>query len=296
MSPEPPNPFDQACRGLLRRGRVELLCWLLKVPAASLRFVRWLDTHLTVPGQPERIGDTIAHVLRVDQNHFPWAIPVEFQVAPDALMFGRVMVNEGLVWMLEKPSEEAGDRFNLQAVVVNLTGVGRSARRMSWLPDAGTFLETIEWNLAALDANAILEQVASGEVPRELLAWVSLMQNGGEPATIQRWLEVAAQESDPRRKADLALVELFADLTDRTDVWKKALEGFNVIESITYNRWVAKAKIEDVLGFLEGRFGPVPAETKEKIEATTSLEELRRLVTLAAKAGSLDEFRKTAGV
>src|SRR4051794_7842796 len=143
VSAEPPNPFDQACRGLLRRGRVELLCWLLKVPTASLRFVRWLDTHLTVPGQPERVGDTIAHVLRVDQNHFPWAIPVEFQVAPDALMFGRVMVYEGLVWMLEKPSEEAGDRFNLQAVVVNLTGVGRSARRMSWLDDAGTFLETI---------------------------------------------------------------------------------------------------------------------------------------------------------
>src|SRR5437764_3535522 len=114
------NPFDHASRGLLRRARPPLLYWLLKLSQAQVSFVRWLDTHLTVPGQPERVCDTIAHVLRADQNHYPWATPVEFQVAPDALMFGRVMVYEGMIWMLEKPSEEAGDRFNLQAVVVNL--------------------------------------------------------------------------------------------------------------------------------------------------------------------------------
>lgn len=35
-----PNPFDQACRHLPRRGGLLLLAWLLRISASSLRFVR----------------------------------------------------------------------------------------------------------------------------------------------------------------------------------------------------------------------------------------------------------------
>ena len=127
----PPNPFDQACRYLLRRGGAPLLCWLARMAAAAVRFVRWVDTRLTLPGQPERVGDIIAHVQRLDQEGVPWAVPVEFQVEPDSQMFGRLLVYQGLIWLLEKPTELTGDRFWLQSVVVNLTGVGRTGRRMA---------------------------------------------------------------------------------------------------------------------------------------------------------------------
>src|SRR2546430_393944 len=117
------------------------------------------------------------------------------------------------------------------------------------------------------------------------------MQKGGEPATIQRWLQIADQESDPLRKADFALVVLFADLTGRTEVWEKALEGFNVIESITVNKWKAEAavktRIADLLRFLEARFGSLPAEAKSKIEATASLDVLGRWIDLAGLATTL---------
>jgi hypothetical protein len=290
------NPFDHASRGLLRRASPALLWWLLKVSPSQAQFVRWLDTRLTVPGQPERVCDTIAHVLRVDQDFYPWAIPIEFQVAPDGRMFGRALVYEGMVWLGEKPAQERGDRFDLMPVIVNLTGVGQCGRRMLWQPGAESTLLPIEWNLETLDANFLLDQIVSGKAPRELLAWLSLMKNGNDPGTIKRWLEVASLERDPYRKADLALVEVFANLTGGTEVWEKALEGFNVIESVTVNKWKAQAVAKSLLGILEKKFSPVPAEVQTKIEATTALDVLQHWVILAATTDSMDSFRRGAGV
>jgi hypothetical protein len=290
------NPYDHGSRRLLRRAGVALLCWLLKVTLSQMSFVRWLDTHLTLPNQPERVCDTIAHVQRLDQDGFPWAIPVEFQVAPDPLMFGRALVYEGMTWLQEKPSEEAGDRFDLLPVIVNLTGVGRCARRMPWLPGAETTLGPIEWNLETLDAQVILEQAARGEAPLALLAWISLMKKGGEPGTMRRWREVAELETNPARKADLALVVVFAQLTGCRDAWKKALEGFNVLESITVNEWKAEAEVRTLIAVLERKFPPVPDEVRAKIEVTTTLDVLQRWIVAAAVADSLDAFRREAGI
>jgi len=72
----PPNPFDQACRYLLRRCPA-LLLWLLDATEEVL-FIRWLNAKLTIPGFPERENDMIAHVRRQDQGGQPWAIPIEF--------------------------------------------------------------------------------------------------------------------------------------------------------------------------------------------------------------------------
>jgi len=296
MSAETRNPYDHGSRGLMRRARPALLCHLLKTPASQTRFMRWLDTRLVVPGQPERVCDTIAHVLRMDQGGFPWAIVIEFQVEPDERMFGRALGYESMIWLAEKPTDLAGDRFDVLSVVVNLTGIGRCGRRMLWLPGAETTLGPIEWNLQTLDATVILEQVARGEAPLELLAWCSLMQKGNQPGTIKRWLEVADLETDPVRKADLALVVVFAQLTGHERTWHKALEGFNVIESVIVNEWKAESKAEDIVDFLQGRFDSIPEDLAAKIRQTTALDVLKRWVVLAAKTDSLDAFRRDAGI
>ena len=96
-------------------------------------------------------------------------------------------------------------------MVVNLTGRGDSARRMT--------LGTTEWtltprelNLSTLDAAAVLEEVAHGQAPREVLAWIPVLKNGGEDATIRRWLEIAGAETDLNRRGDYALARVFARL------------------------------------------------------------------------------------
>ena len=180
----PPNPFDQACRYLLRRCPA-LLLWLLDATEERVLFIRWLNTKLTIPGFPERENDMIAHVRRQDQGGKPWAILIEFQAEPDPLMFGRFLVCEGLIWLLEKPTEHPGDRFNLLGLVVNLTGIGAAGQAMSWAEGKGTAIQPIERNLQSFRASDALDQIAAGQAPRAALALIPLMIGGGEPGMIQ---------------------------------------------------------------------------------------------------------------
>jgi hypothetical protein len=310
------NPFDKACRHLLRRSGTPLLCWLLRVAPEALAFVRWLDTRLTLPDSPERVGDTIAHVRRLDQGGVPWAVPIEFQTEADARMFGRLLVYEGLLWLLEKPTDLPGDRFEMQSAVVNLTGVGRTARRMVWGEGAGTSLEPSEWDLETLDAGTILDQITAEQAPRALLVWIPLMKRGAEAAIMQRWLEIAAKETDPQWRSDLALAVLFAELTGCQDAWRRALEGFNVRKSVVVSQWQAEARAEGLAeGLAEGRaegqaagraealrdvltarFGDLPADLAAKLTEPHTLDVLRNWTILAGRTGTLEQFRQEAGV
>jgi hypothetical protein len=298
------NVFDSTSRYVARRSGAPLLLWFLSLPADVCRFVGWLQTTLVVPGQPERVADTIAHVQRLDQGGAPWAVPVEFQSEPHPLMFGRLLVYEGLLWQLEKPTELTGDRFQLQTVLVHLTGSRRVGQRMVWREGAGTSLEPIEWHLETLNAAEVLDQVARGLAPRAVLVWISLMQQGDEEGIIQRWLELANAETDVQWKADLALVLVFAELAGRREVWGRALEGYNVKESAVVNEWKAEAraegkaegKAEAVCDLLEERFGALPEEVRAKIRANRAGEVLRRWLLLAARADTLEQFRQEAGI
>jgi hypothetical protein len=291
----PPNPFDQACRYLLRRCPA-LLLWLLGATQEKVLFIRWLTTKLTIPGFPERENDMIAHVRRQDQGGKPWAIPTEFQVEPDALMFGRFLVYEGLVWLLEKPTEHPGDRFNLLGLVVNLTGIGTTGQDMDWGEDRGTGLKPIERNLQSYSASDVLDQIVAGKAPRAALALIPLMIGGKEPGTMQRWREVAEPETDLQWRADFCLACGLAELTGCQEDWETTLEGFVVRQSVVVNEWKAEASGRMLCVVLKGRFGPLPDEVAGRIARTTDINLLERWGTLAGEASTLEEFRQKASL
>ena len=107
-----PNPYDQACRYLLRLCPVPLLAWLLRLAPAQIDFVEWLDTQqIPWPGQPDRTCDTVAHLRDQRRGGLPWAVVVEFQIDPDELMFGRGLSYLGELWRACKPTPHRGDRF-----------------------------------------------------------------------------------------------------------------------------------------------------------------------------------------
>lgn len=145
-----PNPFDQASRYLAKLEPPGLLGWLLRLPADQMRFRGWLDARrISFPGELDRTCDTVAVLEDAARGGVPWALPVEFQIEPDPLMFGRLLGYLGSLWVELKPSAERGDRFQVGAVVVNLTGRGNTAQTMDW-PEAGllTRLGVVERNLA----------------------------------------------------------------------------------------------------------------------------------------------------
>jgi hypothetical protein len=239
-----PNPFDQASRYTAKLDPLGLLRWLLLRLAATIHFRLWLDARtLPFPGHPDRTCDTVAGLVDDAAPDRWWALPIEFQHAPDPEMFGRLLEYLGRLWRELRPPGPPSNRFDVAAVVVNLTGRGQSSRRMK-LGKTGleTALQVGECNLEQEDAAATLRGIARRRVARCILPWIPLMHGGGEAAIIAQWKRVAEAEPDARRRADyggLALV--FAELAACRLEWKSALEGWNVEQSVQVLEWQAQA-------------------------------------------------------
>ncbi|HEY7310371.1 MAG TPA: hypothetical protein VH643_13485 [Gemmataceae bacterium] len=303
----PPNRFDQASRYAAKLDAVGFLAWLLREDPVEVRFRLWLDARtLPFPGDPERTCDTVAWLSDPDPA-VEWALPIKFCLEPDGELLGRLLVYLGQLWLERRPTDAGGERFAVGAAVVNLTGRGRTSRTMI-LRQTGvrTNLEVGERDLCDEDAAALLDAIAAGRISRCLLPRIPLMHGGDETSIIQRWIELASQEADSRRRGDyggLALV--FAEAARRLPIWKDALKEWNVIESQQVLEWMAmgeakgelKSSINSLLTVLATLFPPgAPADLEGVIRATTDQEQLRNWLLLAVKSNSLDTFRQAAGL
>lgn len=307
----PPNRFDQASRYTAKLDAVGFLCWVLREDAAELRFRTWLDTRtLPFPGEPERTCDTVAWLADADPS-VEWAVPIEFLLEPDGAMFGRLLVYLGQLWLEKRPTEAGKERFSVGAVVVNLTGRGRTSTTMN-MRQTGirTSLEVVERNLCDEEAAAVLDAIAEGRASRCLFPWIPLMHGGAEAGIIQRWIELASQEADSQRRGDyggLALV--FAEAAKRLPAWKEALKEWNVIESQQVLEWInmgraegeahgeVKGKADALLRVLARRFPPgATPEMTAAIYAAQNAVRLEAWLDLAATTNSLDSFRQSAGL
>jgi hypothetical protein len=301
------NYFDQASRFAARLDAVGFLGWALRLRPEQYAFRRWLDTrNVPFPGGTDRTGDTVAWLDDPTTNLTPWAIATEFQIEPDPLMFGRMLVYLGNLWLAVKPDTERGSRFNLGAVVINLTGTGHASRRMEW-PSSGltTHLGITERNMAHENADELLAGIEGGEWSRGMLPWLPLMTGGDDKDIIERWKRIAETEPDSRLRSEyggLALV--FANAAERKTIWTQALKGWNVKESSVVNEWIQEGRAEGqrleraaaVIAVLEARFEQVPADLAAAINATTELTTLKSWHSLAIKVANLDEFRKVTAI
>jgi len=238
-------------------------------------------------------------------------------------MPGRLLVYLGLLWLEGRPTDQRGERFQVGAIVVNLTGRGNASRDFEMGP-IRTTLGVREVNLAEEDANEVLDLAAENGAYRGLLAWVPLMKGGGEPATIARWVELANREPLRERRSTFALLALtFAQLGDSLGLWRKALEGWNVIKSPLWDEWTeqtkqeaaergrtegvaigeargrtegvaigeARGRAEAIVQALDMRFGAaISADVAEAIRATTDTARLDTLFAAAIRAGSVEDF------
>jgi hypothetical protein len=259
----------------------------------------------------------VAALIDLEGGGRPWAICAEFQSEPDFDMSDRLLVLLGLLRLTERPSPERGDRYWVGAVVVNLTGKGLTQRDIEWR-GAGLhlLLQPREWNLEEVDAGQTLDEVERGEAPREALVWLPLMKRGSEPGMIERWLELAGQETDRQRRGDLALAQVFAELVNRQDVWRKALERANMkestiikqIEEKAFNEGMAEGEVKgeargEALGIaksliqlLEERFKTLPEDLRKAILAVQDGKCLSGWHKIAVKARSLRRFRQKAEI
>lgn len=298
------NRFDQASRYAAKLDPPGLLRWLLRWHAFTFR--GWLDTRsLPFPGEADRTCDTVACLTDDAFPNRPWAVPLEFQTRPDSSMFGRFLEYLGRVWREIRP-EGRPRRYQVGAILVNLTGRRRTASRRMRLGQTRmlTRLGVVERCLARNAADQVLAGIASGQIGRCLLPWVPLMRGGGEAGIITQWVQLAQAEPSSRLRGDyggLALV--FAELTRFRQAWQQALGGWNVTESQQVLEWMAQGKAEgEALGalqahrtllrnLLEDRFGPLPADLLQRIEAMTDLERLGAAIREVYRVQALTDLQ-----
>ncbi len=294
-----PTTYDEAARYLLGRAGAMLLSWLLRLSPSQIRFDGWLQSQLTLPGVKQRLCDGIARLADLEHGEAPFAALVEVQTRPDGTMPGRLLLAGGLCLLLLKPTPLPGDRYELTAIVINLTGKGNSARRMV-LGDTQWTLVPCELDVETLDAGDMLEEIAAGRAPRELLALIPLMKRGSEDGIITRWLEVAGSDTDASQRGDYSLALVFSEAVRCRDKWETALKGFNMIESPLVREWKDAARIEgkvdSLVRVVKGRYKGAPDEVTEGIRSCQDLEKLDRWLDVAAMVDTLEEFRQQTGL
>ncbi len=64
-----------------------------------------------------------------------------------------------------------------------------------------------------------------------------------------------------------------------------------MIESPLIQELLAERRHEDILLFLEGRFGPVPGDIKPAVQAIQDELQLRELLLWASRCSDLEAFR-----
>lgn len=303
----PENPFDKACRFAAKIDSPAFLAWVLDLPPEDFTFEGWLDTrNLPFPGDPDRVGDTVARVAQLTAGGQPWAVAIEFQIEPDPQMFGRLLEYLGQLWRTTKPDAGKGSRFHVGAAVLNLTGTGLASRDMRW-GRLAMVLQAVEHNLASESADDLLGAIERGERPRTLLPWIPLMTGADDVGMIERWKRAAEAEPDIWRRGNYGgLAEVFAEAAGREKLWLKELEGWNVRKSTVVEGWRQEGRVEGrvegelralvagVLGVLEAKFESVPSDLADKIRPTTDAELLRKWLIAASQATDLAAFRSHA--
>ncbi len=314
----PTNIYDQTGRYAVKLNPVGLMSWWLQLPIEQIRFRNWLDTRgIVFPGEPDRTNDTVAW-LSDDNPAIEWALALEFCLAPDGSMFGRLLVYLGYIWTEKRPTDAGKERFCVGAIIINMTGQGKTSRRMRYRDsDAEIALKVVECNLETWDAAETLQKIATGELCREVLPWIPLLKGADTTKVRQEWLQLAKEEPDSRLRSEYGFLALiFAEAAGRLALWDKWLKGWNMTESkvvlelmeqgkkigIKEGKKVGKKEGKKegernlLLRALENRFGAVPKELVTLVRSTKDLDLIRTWFDLVFQAGSMAEFRQKASI
>jgi hypothetical protein len=209
--------------------------------------------HLALPGEPDRVCDTVAEFLPVAGGPRR-LLDAEVQAEPDGAFLERAGEYAFRLRRELRYAQGRAGQYRVAVLVLNLTGPTQPDTldlTEEDLDGAGRWFQVRQATLSAESAADALARVARGEWDRCVLPWVVLMHGAREPAIIAEWMKLAGQEPDARWRSDLGgLALVFVELTEHTAAWRRALEGWNVRQSPQVLEWQARA---NQAGRAEGR-------------------------------------------
>lgn len=174
------NIYDQGSRYVAKLNPLQVFSFFMNLARAAFGFHDWLDTR-RVPyhGKPDQTCDTIGWLEDLESGSGNWAVVLEFAITPKGITFGRLLGYLASLWEELQTGQYRRRRFQVGAIVVNLTGRGRISRTMAWPGMAVSLsVRVCEVNLAYQSAYETMEGIESGKRGRGILPFIPLMQGG----------------------------------------------------------------------------------------------------------------------
>jgi hypothetical protein len=294
------DEYDKASRYMIKQAPAAFICWLWRHADTPLQFHSWLDARrLALPDEGDLTCDTVAAFHLTGQAEPSHALIVEFMAESRSNTLDRM-----LVYVLRARTEPpaAADQElppQLGGVIINLTGKAHARAVKATFPG----VRQCNWSFGVLQrtlrqesAADSLSDIAAGRTTRWLLPWIPLMKGGAEMAIMQEWRRVALTEPDAEVRSTLgAFALVFADLAKRSELWKQALEGWDMQTSQVVDRWRAEGEIlkgrQWLLALLESRFGSLPEDLIQRIRTVEDVQRLDRAFQQALHLQSLDHLQ-----
>jgi hypothetical protein len=155
----------------------------------------------------------------------------------------------------------------------------------------------LKWHVVELWTIPAEELLQAGDVG--LIPWVPLTDFTDAPETmLQRCRESIDQHAPPGEKANLlAVTQVFSFLRYNDLGLLTILGGKNVMLEVPFLDEIVMEKAREtaqryIVAFLEARFGDVPRDLVDEIEAIDDEKQLRGLVRSAGSCPDLEVFRK----
>ncbi len=235
--------------------------------------------------QPRRSPDGLLEVLlegETEENLFL----LEVATYPERRV-GKQMTDDLLLVYLDRGELPEG-----VTLVLRPKGKYRVPRSQTLRSRRGLSSCRVKWHVVELwkiPAEELLQADDIGLIP-----WVPLTDFPDPPETmLQRCREAIEEHAPVAEKANLlAVTEVLTFLRYNNLDLLTILGGSKVmLESPLIQNLLAEKVHQDIVMFLEARFGDVPRDLVEEIESVVDEKQLKGLVPLAGSCPDLDAFR-----
>jgi len=277
------------------------LRYLLPGAFVHWQWAGWYDSQtVSFPGDPERRCDTVARFERIDGSRPPVLLVLEFESEPGSDMAPR----EG-EYRLRLRREAPFQRdprvpYDVVGAIVYLTGPRQSATWAMTPDDFAGLGMTITARVPCFreeSASLLYDSITAGTISRGLLAWVPLMGGSGTPEAVARWVELALAEPNDRVRRDVGVfANAFANLNPRPDLWRAALEGWQMKTSPFLDEIVQETKgrtgRQMLAATICARLGTsIPEDIRKRIGAEQDFDRMLRWNLAIPGLSSFDELR-----
>jgi hypothetical protein len=285
------QPYDRSSKWLIQHHGDSML-WLAQVK--NIRAWRPAQAELV---QPRRLPDGLLEVcLEGESEEEPFLL--EVTTYPERRV-SQQMTDELLLVYLDRGRLPEG-----VILVLRPKGKYRVPRSRSLRSRHGFSSCRLKWHVVELWTIPAEELLQAGDVG--LIPWVPLTDFTDPPETmLQRCRESIERHAPPGEKANLLVVtQVFSFLRYNDLGLLTILGGKNVMLEIPFLDEIVMEKTretarqtaretaqQDIITFLEARFGDVPSDVVEGIESIDDHAQLRGLVRLAASCPDLAAFR-----